>query len=175
MPVVSFQLRILVFILICILAWGQEPVKPSGNPRVMTATRQVTVFGALEQQLLFAVQKKDKAALASMLAENFVVQMPDADTLAAEDWMDSVMDKGFILKSFGITNVSATDFGDVVIVKFNRAQQATFNGNNESGEFFVVDAWKKSEDTWKLANRYVVKLKTLPATERITPKPSGKQ
>ena len=27
-----------------------------------------------------------------------------------------------------------------------------------SGEFFVVDLWKKDGDAWKLANRYVSKV-----------------
>ena len=30
-------------------------------------------------------------------------------------------------------------------------------GKAESGEFFVVDVWKKDGDTWKLANRFVSK------------------
>ena len=157
------------------LAAAQEPVKTPANSRIMTATRQVSIFGALEQRFLTAVQKKDKAAVAAMLTEDFAVEPADTDRLDAEEWMDSVMDKSFVLKSFAITHVSVSDLEEFAIVKFNRAQQATFKGRNESGDFFVVDVWKKSDDSWKLANRYVAKLRTLPATLRVSPKPTGKE
>ena len=44
-----------------VFASAQEPVKPPLNPRIITATRQVTIFNDLENQLLRAVQSKDQA------------------------------------------------------------------------------------------------------------------
>lgn len=154
---------------------AQEPVKPRLTPTIITATRQVTLFTGLEKQMLLAVQKKDKAALGSLLTEDCEIDMPDADPLAGEDWLDSVMASDFTLKSFVVRQVSVVDLGDVAVVKFDRLQQAAYKANNESGEFFVIDLWKKSGgDSWKLANRYVSKVGSASENFKIQPRPSGK-
>jgi hypothetical protein len=158
-----------------VIAAAQEPVKPKLTPTIVTATKQVTLFTGLEKQMLQAVQKKDKAGLEAMLGDDFEIAMPDADPLAGDDWVDSVMANDFTLKSFVLRQVSVADLGDSAVVKFDRIQQATYKGKNESGEFFVVDLWKKSGDSWKLANRYVAKVSTVPATPKIQPKPTGKE
>ena len=162
-------------IAICMLAVAQEPVKPKLTPTIMTAARQVTFFTALENQLLQAVQKKDQARLETMLEDDFEIAMPDADPLAGKDWVDSVMDKDFSLKSFFIRQMSVADQGDSAVVKYQRIQQASWKGTNSSGEFFVVDLWKKSGDTWKLGDRYVALVRKLPLTPRLHPKPTGKE
>jgi len=162
-------------IAICMLAVAQEPVKPKLTPTIMTAARQVTFFTALENQLLQAVQKKDQARLKVMLEDDFEIAMPDADPLAGEDWVDSVMDKDFSLKSFFIRQMSVADQGACAVVKYQRVQQASWKGMNSSGEFFVVDLWKKNGDIWKLADRYVAKVRALPPEHKIQPKPTGKE
>ncbi len=156
-----------------LLAVAQEPVKPKLTPRIFTATKQVMMFTNLETQLLQAVQKKDKAGLQAMLTDDFAIDMPNADRLAGEDWLDSVLAKGYILKKFGVRQVSVSDFGNTAVVKFDRLQEATHKGVADSGEFFVVDLWKKDGDTWKLANRYVSKISSVLPKE--APKPTGKE
>jgi ketosteroid isomerase-like protein len=156
------------------LAAAQEPVQPRLTPRVSTATRQVTVFTALEKQLLEAVQKKDQSGLSSLLADDFTIESPNADPIAGEDWVPQVMAANYKLKSFIIRQMSVADLGDAAVVKFDRIQQATSKGKDVSGEFFVVDLWRKDGDSWKLSNRYVAKVAgALPASQR-KPKPTGK-
>ena len=165
------------FLIVATLLVGaaQEPVKPKLTPSIMTATRQVTLFTGLEKQVLLAVEKKDRAALEAMLMDELEIAMPGADPLAGSDWVDSVMGKEFTLKSFVIRQMSVADLGDAAVVKFDRLQQASFRSRNDSGEFFVVDLWKKSGDSWKLANRYVAKVGAIPATTKLEAKPSGKE
>lgn len=154
---------------------AQEPVKPELHPKIITATRQVSIFTGLEKQLLAAIQKSDKAALSAMLSDDFEVEMPNADPLPGDDWVNSVSDKEFSLKSFVIRQVSVLDLGDSAVVKFDRIQEATFKGKTESGEFYVVDVWKKSGDSWKLANRYVAKIGAVPVMPKPPVRPTGKQ
>jgi hypothetical protein len=170
---VSFVSLFSVFIMS--LAIAQEPVSPKLTPTIITATRQVTLFTGLEKQMLQAVQRKDKGVLEAMLTDDFEIAMPNADPLAGEDWVDSMMARDFSLNSFVVRQMSVADLGDAAVVKFDRIQQATFKGKNESGEFFVVDLWKKSGDSWKLANRYVAKVGAIPLTPKLQPKPSGKE
>ena len=154
---------------------AQEPVKPELHQRIITATRQVTVFTGLEKQLFAAIQKNDKAALTAMLTDDFQIEMPDADPLPGDDWINSVATKEFSLKSFVIRQVSVLDLGDAAVVKFDRIQEATFKGKSDSGEFFVIDVWKKSGDSWKLANRYVARVGAVPLIPKPPVRPTGKQ
>ncbi|HWZ45182.1 MAG TPA: nuclear transport factor 2 family protein [Candidatus Saccharimonadales bacterium] len=156
------------------LAPSQEPVKPPLNPRIITATRQVAQFSALEKQLLQAIQKKDQAALEVLVSDDFTISMPNADPLAGDEWMEQVMGKDYSLKSFVVRQFWATDLGDSAMVVFDRSLQATYKGKPDSGEFFVVDLWKKSGDSWKLVNRCVTKVSS-PAASKPLHRPTGKQ
>jgi hypothetical protein len=158
-----------------VAAPAQEPVKPALTPRIITATKQVTIFTAMENQLLQAIQKKDKAAAQAMLSDDLNIEMPDADPLPGDDWLDSVMAKDYTLKSFVVRQMSAIDLGNAVVVKFDRLQEAVLKGKADSGEFFVVDLWKKDGDNWKLANRYVSKVSSQPSVPKAPVKPTGKQ
>src|SRR5215471_13269524 len=173
-------IRYLTYLLFALLAFtvstpAQEPVKPKLTPTIITATRQVTIFTGLEKQMLLAVQKKDKAAVTALLTDDFEIEMPDADPLAGEDWIDSVMVADFSLKSFVVRQMSVADLGDVAVVKYDRLQQATFKTKNLNGEAFVLDVWKKNGDSWKLANRYVAPVSAAPITLKVHPKPTGKE
>ncbi|HET8890897.1 MAG TPA: nuclear transport factor 2 family protein [Candidatus Angelobacter sp.] len=164
-----------VFIAVTVLAGTQEPVKPKLTPRIVTATRQVTMFSDLEIQMLKAVQKKDKGALEAMLTDDCVITMPNADPLPGDEWVDSVMAKDFTLKSFAMRDVLAIDLGNAVVVKFDRRQEAISKGQPENGEFFVVDVWKKEGDAWKLANRFVSRNASGAIEPKGPVKPTGKQ
>lgn len=165
----------LVFGAVSLTATAQEPVKPSLSPRIITATRQANIFTALETQLLKAIQAKDKTTINSLVSDDCMIEMPDADPLPAEDWTASLVSKDFTLKSFVIRQLSVLDQGETAIVKFDRIQKATWKSAAEDGEFFVVDVWKKSGDSWKLANRYVSKVGSVPWMPKGDVKPTGKQ
>lgn len=165
----------LILLALPLMAAAQEPVKPSLSPRIITATRQVSIFTDLEKQMLKAIQTKDKAGLSNLVADDCVIEMPDSDPLAADDWMASVLSKDYALKSFQVRQVSALDQGDFVIVKYDRVQKAAYKGAPDDGEFFVVDLWKKNGDAWKLANRYVSKVSSVPWMPKGDARPTGKQ
>lgn len=164
-----------VLIATSVFSPAQEPVKPALTPRIITATKQVSIFTGLENQLLQAIQKKDKTAAQAMLSDDLMIEMPDADPLPGEDWLDSVMAKHYTLKSFVVRQMSAIDLGDAVVVKFDRLQEASSKGKADSGEFFVVDVWKKIGDSWKLTNRYVSKVSSDASIMKKPVKPTGKQ
>ena len=150
----------------------QEPLKPPIAPKIKiaTATRQVTLFTGLEKQMLTGIQKKDGPALKALLADDFEIWMPNGDPIAGEDWLPAILGK-YSLKSFRISEMSVRDFGDTAVVKFMRGQKAEVQGKDGSGEYFVVDVWRKAGDSWKLSDRYVSKTRTVTST----PRPTGKK
>jgi hypothetical protein len=44
--------------------------------------------------------------------------------------------------------------GDLAVVSRLLTQQATFEGRDRSGDFYVVDIWKKSGEGWQMIARY---------------------
>ena len=153
----------------------QEPVKPQLTPRIITATKQVTMFSGIENEMLQAVQKKDKAALASMVTDDCSIHLPDADPMPGEDWIDSVMNKNFVLKKFIIRQMSVADLGNAAVVSYDRIQESSLQGKPDGGEFYVVDLWKQDGGPWKLSDRYVSKVGTTPYMPKGPVKPTGKQ
>jgi hypothetical protein len=154
---------------------AQEPIKPSLNPRIITATRQVVIFTDLETQLLRAIQSKDPAGLSKLVSEDCIIEMPDADPLTGEDWMKAVLSKDYVLKTFVVRQLSVVNGADIMVVKFDRVQQSTFKGKPDGGEFFVIDVWKKEGADWKLANRFASKVSSVPFMPKVDVKPTGKQ
>ena len=133
---------------IALTSMAQEPVKPNLNPRIITATRQVSLFAGIEKQMLEAVQKKDKAALQAMLSDDCTIHLPNSDLVPCDDWLASVLSKDFILKSFVIRQMDVADLGNAAVVSYDRIQQSSYKGQNDGGEFYVVDLWKKDGDNW---------------------------
>jgi hypothetical protein len=124
--------------------------------RIQTHTRLVSLFSGMENQLFSAVQKKDKATITPLLSDEFEIWTPNetGDPIPLEDWLATVTGH-YELKSFRISQMSARDFGSVVLVKFVYSQKAELQGKDDSGEYFMVDAWEKQGDSFKLSDRYV--------------------
>jgi len=175
MKINYLQRLFLIVAILTVVATAQEPVKPELSHRIITATKQVTIFSSLERQLLQNVQKKDKAAIQALLSDDLLIFMPNSDAMPGEDWVGSVVSQDFVMKSFTIRQVSALDLGDSVLVNFDRIQDSTYQGKPDGGEFFVVDFWKKNGDLWKLASRYVSKVGTATGAAKEPVKPTGKQ
>ncbi len=157
------------------LSGAQEPVKPPLNPRIVTATKQVVMFSSLEKQMMEALQKKDKSALKAMLTDEAAIHLPDADPLPGDDWVESVMNKDFTLKSFVIRQMDVADLGTAALVSYDRIQDSMLKRKQIGGEFYVVDLWKKDGNTWKLADRYVAKVGSTPVLPTAPVRPTGKQ
>src|SRR5690242_19169547 len=95
MKINFFQRLFPVLAILTVYATAQEPVKPELCPRIITATRQVTIFSSLEKQLLQNVQKKDLASIQALLSDELLIFMPNADAMPGEDWVGSVLSKDF--------------------------------------------------------------------------------
>lgn len=160
---------------VAFISAAQEPLKPPLTPRIITATRQVSLFSGLENDMLQNVTSKKQSAIESMLTDDCQIYQPDADPLDGPDWLQSVMAKDLNLKSFMLRQVSVIDLGDSAVVNYTRVQEATYKSKPANGEFFVVDLWKKDGGSWKLASRYVSKVSSTATMPKGPVRPTGKQ
>jgi len=175
MPIRNFAFTAVIALAAFSSGSAQEPIKPSLSPRIITATRQVTIFADLEKQMLRAIQSKDQSALSKLVSDDCIIEMPDADSLPCDDWMKSVLSKDYVLKTFVVRQLSVVEGTDVMVVKFDRVQQSSFKGKPDGGEFFVVDVWKKDGADWKLTSRFVSKVSSVPYMPKADVKPTGKK
>ena len=122
---------------------------------MVTRTRLVALYSDLEIQLVTAAQKSDKARLEQMLADDFEQWSPEppGDPIPREDWM-----AGYHPASFSLSQVAVRAFGDTEIASFVLHQKGAFTDKDASGDFFVVDVWRREGNTSRLASRYTSRL-----------------
>jgi ketosteroid isomerase-like protein len=153
---------------------GDRPASPS---HIVTRTRTVTLFDDLEHKLMTAVEKKDKAALTDLTTEDFELRRSSApaEPDPRDAWIADELPT-YELRDFRNTEMAVHLYGeDTAVVSLNYWQNATVNGKDRSGDFFVVDVWTKQDNAWKLSVRYVAPAER-PASKKITDrKPTGKQ
>ena len=114
----------------------------------------------LEQQLGEAAMHMDTKALERLVGAEYTLRMGDAPEQSAPRglWMESLRPQGphpYQLESFNEQYYAARRLSDnLVAVSLVLTQKATFAGRDRSGDFYIVDIWKKSGDQWQIIARY---------------------
>lgn len=154
--------RIALFLLLALPLFAQETPH-----RVVTRTRTVVLFSDLEQQLLNAKLKHDKAALTKLLADDFEVRRSSAPAspVPREEWLESETPE-FPVSEFHLSDMAVHLYNENTAV-------ASFIHRAGTGRFFVVDVWNKDRAAWKLAVRYTAPAG--PMASAADRKPDGKQ
>ena len=145
---------LLSFVLLASLSGGISFISPASAEQnhIPTVTRLVQIFSGLENDLSESLRKGDPNAIDQLLADDFEMRagsMPGSPTPRAE-WISSMKFSGPPLT---IRQMSVHDHGNVAAVSFIWAKGATAKGKT-AGNIFIVDVWKKSDASWKLATRY---------------------
>ena len=140
-------------------AGGQRQKTPQGG-HIVTRTRLVALYTDLETQLATAAQKSDTARLAQLLTDDFEKWTPEppGDPIPREDWMAA-----YHPAAFSVSQMSVRAFGDTEIASFLLRQKATYGDKDASGEFFVIDVWRREGNTSRLASRYISRVARTPA------------
>ena len=139
------------------------PVLGQTRARVQTATRLVTIFSNLENQLMDAMVAKNSGAAERLVADDFAqwTPIPPGDPTPRQEWLKTDRSD---MADYRIQQMSVKDLGDHAAASF----VLTAIGR----AWFVVDIWKKAGSDWQLESRYLSP--TDPAPYRGAIKPSGK-
>ena len=145
---------------------------PSGRaPGGPTVTRLVQLFTGLETEWAEAVRRKDHAALERLLDDDYELRVSaqPGEPIPREEWLDTAMNR-FGLRSFSIGQMAVRDLRDVALVSFRYSQEADVDGRDQSGDFFVVDAWVRKDGAWRVKARYAgpVEERSAPGSSRKT-------
>lgn len=121
-------------------------LKPSSPTFIPTVTRYVKLFGELENKLNAAIASGDSTTVDKLLTFNFeqIKGQEPNKPIPKVEWIPASITKKS--KPVVITNLSARELGDVVIVSFKEKSKQNS---------FIVDVWNKQNEDWKLRARYV--------------------
>jgi hypothetical protein len=130
-------------------SWAQAPEVG----RIPTVTRTVKLFSGLEIQLAENLRGGKKQEAEALLEDDFELRPANTPGLATPraDWLGATVGKYALPPR--TEQMAVHDLGSVAVVSF--LQPASENEARDRGrDLFVVDVWKRSGDTWKLAVRY---------------------
>ena len=114
----------------------------------------------LEQQLGEAAMHMDTKVVERLVGPEYTLRMGDApeQSVPRALWMDSLRPQSahrYKLESLEELSHAARKLTDnLAVVSVLLTQKATFAGRDRSGEFYVVDVWKKTRDNWQMIARY---------------------
>jgi hypothetical protein len=123
----------------------QLPPPSDTDPKLTEQSRE------LEQQLCDAILRKDGEALDRLVGSEFTLRVADVpqSSLPRTIWMDNV--KRLKRESCEQRHHAARKLAaDLAVVSLLQTQ----NGPDFSGDFYIVDFWKRSSGDWRVIARY---------------------
>jgi len=108
--------------------------------QVQVRTRTVLQFGSLEKKLAMA---EDPAARGSFLTDDFEERLcaEPGTPVARDQWLQAPA------THLSLTQEAVHDYGDIALY--------SSLGTNGDKHITLVDIWKKQDEDWKLAVRYL--------------------
>ena len=120
---------------------------PAPTPADFTAVR------AASERWMRAWVDQDLAALDAFLAPDFTLVIGNAPAacVARAEWL--AMIPRYVCTRFAYHDVQCRTLDSLVLMTAVAEQQASVDGVDRSGRFFVTDAWRRVGDGWQVAAR----------------------
>lgn len=128
----------------------QLPPPTDIDPKLTEELRQ------LEQQLCDAILRRDAKRLDSLVGPQYTLRVADIPqgSLPRAIWMDNTLNR---LKPESCEQhyTAARKLGDDLgVVSLLSTTKGTIDGRDFSGDFYIVDFWKKRGGNWQIIARY---------------------
>lgn len=129
-------------------------------PRTDSDSQLTGEFRLLEQQLGDAAMHMDTKALERLVGADYALRIGDApeESVPRASWMATLRPDSqhpYKMESFNQQYVAARKLSDnLMIVSLLHTQKATYSGGDRSGDFYLVDVWKKTGGDWQIIARY---------------------
>ena len=142
----------------------QDPIKssPAGSPpRADTDSLLTGELRQLEQRLGEAATHMDTKVLERLVGDEYTLRVGDdpEESVPRAPWMDSLRPGNphpYKVESFHEQYHATRRLSDnLAVVSLLLTQKATTpDGRDRSGDFYLVDIWKKTGDNWQIIARY---------------------
>ena len=131
------------------------------NPPPTDTDSQLTQeLRLLEQQLGEAAMHMDTKTLERLVGAEYTLHIGDApeESVPRATWMETLRPESqhpYKTESFNQHHYSARKLTDnLAVMSLLHTQKATYSGSDRSGDFYLVDVWKKTGDNWQIIARY---------------------
>lgn len=165
-------------VLVSFLALAQE--EPKRPPRQLPPPTDIDPkltekFRQLEQELDHAILHKDAKSLERLVGVEYTLRVSDIPqgSLPRAIWMDNTLNR-LNPESFDQRHHAARKLADdLAVVSLLQTQKGTIDGRDFSGDFYLVDFWRKRGGIWQIVARYSSPVgKILDRGPRVPPPPT---
>lgn len=165
-------------VLASFLALAQE--EPKRPPRQLPPPTDIDPklteeFRQLEQELGDAILHKNAKTLERLLGVDYTLRVSDIPqgSLPRAIWMDNTLNR-LKSESFDQHHHAARKLADdLAVISLLQTQKGTIDGRDFSGDFYLVDFWKKRGGNWQIVARYSSPVgKILDRGARVPPSPT---
>jgi ketosteroid isomerase-like protein len=106
------------------------------------------------QRWAAAEQQNDTELLSELLASDFTGVGPLGFVLTREQWLARFRN-GLVNRAFAVEEPLARGYGSAAVVIGVLAQETTWQGNDNSGQFRITLVAARPADRWLLANVHI--------------------
>jgi Domain of unknown function (DUF4440) len=144
----------------CVLQAQTNRLPPELPPPTDVDPQLTEQLRQLEQELGEAAIHMNTKAVERLVGPDYALRMGDApeQSVPRALWMESLQPQSthpYKLESLEEHYHAARKLTDnLAIVTMLITQKATFVGRDRSGDFYIVDVWKKTGDNWQMIARY---------------------
>jgi hypothetical protein len=135
--------------------------EPQGEPRQIPPPTDIDPklteeFRRLEQQLCDAILHKDARILDRLLGPEFTLRVADIpqSSLPRAIWIDNTLNRLKPESCEQHHHAARKLADDLAVVSLLWTQKGTTDGRDFSGDFYVVDFWRKRRGDWQIIARY---------------------
>ena len=137
-------------------ATAQQPDRRQLPPATDVDPRLTEVMRGLERQFVDVILRKDSAGLERILARDYTLRIADVPqgSMPRGMWMANTLHR-LKAESVDLLHVAARPLAqNVAAVALIFRQKGSMEDRDWSGDFYIVDFWKRSEDSWQIVARY---------------------
>lgn len=99
-----------------------------------------------------AVQRRDEATLARLIAPDFTYQATGMGRMTREEWLGAAR-SAYEIVTFAYDDILIRRYGDTAVMQSRYRQEATYQGTSRSGELLLTDVWVRRESEWQVVAR----------------------
>jgi ketosteroid isomerase-like protein len=115
----------------------------------------------IERRTMEAIKQKDRAALMSILAEDFTHRTPAGQDAGRSEFLKGISDLPLEVLSISADNLKVNVYGETaVLTGIQRVTVRDAEGKEESGAGAFTDVFVKRQEEWLLVLAYSVDLPT---------------
>jgi hypothetical protein len=141
---------------------GKPPDRGSRQPPPATDidTQLTEQLRQLERELGEAGMRKDAETLDHLVAPEYTLRVGDDPqrSVPREQWLGALRPRStyeYKIETFDEHHLAARKLPDnLAVTSLVLTQKATFTGRDRSGDFYLVDVWKKHDSKWQIIARY---------------------